>query len=118
MFVCVQTGDQAAVPVGLKEMQADPQFKDRIVSVSMQMRDPAETRFLNQMQIDPQATTSPTTVLLAPPGVMIGKFDVNATGAQMAAALHKAGKCCDDPNCKHNHGAAPQTTRPNSTRRK
>jgi len=118
VLVCVQTTDKPVVPAGLKEMQADPDFKDRIVTVSMQLRDPAETRFLEQMQIDPQAVTGVTTVLLAPPGLLIGKYDANASAAQIAAALHQAGKCCNDPNCKHNHGAAPQATRPNTTRRK
>ena len=118
VFVCVQTAENPVVPAGLKDLQADPHFKERIVTVSMQLRDPAETRFLTQMQIDPQAVTEVTTVLLAPPGLMIGKYDANASADQIAAALHQAGKCCNDPNCKHNQSAAPQATRPNATRRK
>jgi hypothetical protein len=34
---------------------------------------------------------------------MVGKFPATATKAQLASELHAAGKCCDDPNCKHNH---------------
>jgi hypothetical protein len=34
---------------------------------------------------------------------MIGKYAANVSQAQMAADLHKAGKCCDNPNCPHNH---------------
>lgn len=118
VFVCVQTSEKAVVPAAVKEMQADPQFKDRITLVSMQLRDPDESRFLNQMQINPDKTTATTAVLLAPPGVLIGKFDGTATAGQVAAALHKAGKCCDDPNCKHGHAPARQANQPAATRRK
>jgi hypothetical protein len=117
VFVCVQTTEQPLVPVAVKNMQADPQFKDRIALVSMQLNDPAETRFLSQMQIDAKQIKSVTAVLLAPPGLLIGKYDSFATKEQVAAALHKAGQCCDDPNCKHAHGAAPQATQPNKPRR-
>ena len=117
VFVCVQTTEQPLVPAAVKNMQADPQFKDRIVLVSMQLNDPEEARFLSQMQIDAKQIKGVTAVLLAPPGLLIGKYDSLATKEQVAAALHKAGKCCDDPNCKHNHGAAPQATQPSKTRR-
>lgn len=119
VFVCVQKSDKAIVPAGVKDMQADPQFKNRVVVVSMNSSDPAETKFLNQMQINPQQPLLGTTaVLLAPPGVLIGKFDSTSTAAQIGTALHKAGQCCDDPNCKHNHAPPAQATRPTSTKRK
>ena len=54
--------------------------------------------------------------LLAPPGVLIGKYNSAATKNEVMAALHKAGKCCDDPNCKHNHGTS--TQRPANSRSK
>ncbi len=113
VFVCVQPTDRAVVPTAVRDMQVDPQFKDRVVLVSMQMRDPQETRFLDQMQIDPKQVKATTAVLLAPPGVLIGKFDGTATKDQVAAALHKAGQCCDDPNCKHNHGAPQKAAQSN-----
>lgn len=119
VFVCVNKTEKSLIPNGVKEMQQDPQFKDRIVVVSMRISDPEETRFLGQMAIDPKSTIAPTTaVLLAPPGVMIGKYDSMSTGAQIASALHLAGKCCDDPNCKHNHAPAPQASKPSTTKRK
>jgi hypothetical protein len=40
-------------------------------------------------------------VLMAPPGTVIGKYAATATKDKLAADLHAAGKCCDDPNCKH-----------------
>jgi hypothetical protein len=34
--------------------------------------------------------------------VLVGKFGPAVTKDEIAAALHAAGKCCNDPNCKHN----------------
>jgi hypothetical protein len=116
VFVCVQTTEKPLMPMAVKNMQADPQFKDRIALVSLQLNDPEEKRFLTQMQIDPAKVSGVTAALLAPPGMLIGKYDSLATKEQIAAALHKAGQCCDDPNCKHNH-AAPQATQPSKARR-
>ena len=91
-------------------MRQMPQFKDRISLVGMRLDDPAETRFYQQMQIDPNRISGPHAVLIAPPGVLVGQFNAQASTQQIAAAIHKAGQCCDDPNCKHN--SASQATRP------
>lgn len=106
VLVCVQPAAKSAIPTAVKEFQADPEFKQRVVVVSMQSRDPAEAQFFDQMQVDPSLLDAPLTVFLAPPGVMVGKFESGATREDLAAALHRAGKCCDDPNCKHNHDPA------------
>jgi hypothetical protein len=116
VFVCLQTTENVAAPPVVKAMQLDPEFSARVAVVSLQVRDPAESRFLQQMQVDPRQVRAPTAALLAPPGMLIGKYDGSATRDQVAAALHKAGKCCDDPNCKHNHGTSTQA--PANTRRK
>ncbi len=70
--------------------------------VSLQLADPAEARFASDLKIA-NNSRSTTMVLMAPPGVMVGTYDARATKAQMAADLHKAGRCCDDPHCVHNH---------------
>jgi hypothetical protein len=75
---------------------------------------PDEARLLKQMQVDPRQVRTPLAALLAPPGVLIGKYNTTATKDEVAAALHKAGKCCNDPNCRH--GAS--TQRPANSRRK
>ena len=41
-------------------------------------------------------------VVLAPPGVLVGKYQGTVSTEQIATDLHAAGKCCNDPNCKHN----------------
>ena len=111
-LVTVQGSAKGPAPVALKDFQADPHFKDRLVAISLQAADPLETKFLSQMQLDPK-TKSTHTVLLAPPGVLVGKFDAATSKDEIAAALAKAGKCCDDPNCKH-HQHAPANAAPRS----
>lgn len=113
VFVTVQGSSKAPSPASLKDFQADPHFKDRLVTFSLLAADPAEGKFLKQMQIDSAKATGTTTVLLAPPGVLVGKFDAFASKDDIAAALAKAGKCCEDPNCKHHqHQPAARTSSP------
>ncbi len=104
VLVCVNTTAKAATPASVMQFATDKQFKDRVAIASLNAADPAESMFLEQMQIDATTAKGTTVVFLAPPGVLIGKFPSTATMDTMAAALHKAGKCCDDPNCKHNKG--------------
>ena len=117
VFVLVAASDKAEMPAGVKSLQSDPLFKDRMTFASMRVDDPAETRFISQMKIDPLRVEGPYAVLIAPPGVLVGHFDSTATGAQIAAAIHKSGQCCDDPNCKHGAAPAQQATKPNSSRK-
>ena len=102
VLVCVNPVQPAAFPQAVQDFQTDPQFKDRIAVVSMQANDPKEAPFVSEMQLTAAEASNSTTVFLAPPGVLVGKFDASATQERMAAALHKAGQCCDDPKCKHN----------------
>lgn len=118
VLVTVQGLAKAPAPVAIKDFQSDPHFKDRIVTASMSASDPQEAKFVGQMQIDSKAKATHT-VLLAPPGVMVGKFDAVASKDEIAAALAKAGQCCDDPNCKHHqHAPAPRTANPPSGARR
>ena len=111
VLVTVQGSTNAPAPVAINDFESDPHFKDRIVTIAMTAADPLEGRFVGQMQIDPQAKVTHT-VLLAPPGVMVGKFNAAASKDEIAAALAKAGKCCDDPNCKHHQPAPTPRTAP------
>jgi hypothetical protein len=69
---------------------------------SFVVSDPAEDRFLRDMEINPADASGSALEVLAPPGMLVGKFPSTATTADIAAQLHAAGKCCNDPNCKHN----------------
>jgi hypothetical protein len=54
------------------------------------------------MEIKPEEVADSMIVVLAPPGVLVGKYPAGVTKDQIGAALHAAGKCCNDPNCIHN----------------
>jgi hypothetical protein len=103
-------------PAAVTAFQADPEFKDRVRVINVQASNKAEAPFLKQMSIDPKSLTGSTVVFLAPPAVLVGKFASTVTKAELATALHAAGKCCDDPNCKHNH--APKAASGPSAKRK
>ena len=117
VFVLLSASDKAVIPTGIKTLQADPQFRDRMTFTSMRVDDPNEMRFISQMKIDPLRVEGPYAVLIAPPGVMVGHFDSTSTPAQIAAAIHKSGQCCDDPNCKHALAPAQQATKTTSSRK-
>lgn len=116
VIVCVHTSARSQTPAAVVDFQADPEFKDRLRVISVQSNDQSEAPFLKQMEIVPASLKGSTVVFLAPPAVLVGKFPSSATKAELAAALHAAGKCCDDPNCKHGHG--PQATKAPSAKRK
>lgn len=112
VFVCFTRTDRVDVPLGVQSVGQMPQFKDRITLVGMQLDDPAEARFYQQMKLDSKQVNGPYAVLIAPPGALIGHFNSQSTADQIAAALHKAGKCCDDANCKHNQPTQASGARP------
>ena len=116
VFVCVQSAAKPVVPPGVKVFNDDAEFKGRAVVALIKSGDSAEAEFLEQLEIEPNSQSS-TTVFLAPPGVLVGKFAAGATKDQFAAALHKAGKCCEDENCKHNKGAQPTGQRASGSRK-
>ena len=116
VLVCVSATAGAATPQAVRDFQADPQFANRTDVYSLQASDPTEAEFLGQLKIDGKSLRGTTTAFLAPPAVLVGKFGPSNTKEEMAAALHAAGKCCDDPNCKHNHGS--QAGQPSRSTRK
>ena len=93
---------QIALPAGAAGFMADPSFKDRTTVVNVVLGDTAEARFVNEMEFKPEELSDSMVVVLAPPGVLVGKYQASVTTDQIAADLHAAGKCCNDPNCKHN----------------
>lgn len=105
VFLCVQSTPQPTVPQAVNEFLADPQFKGRTNVVLVQAADPAEAQLLGELEVGTAANQA-STVFFAPPGVLVGKFGPVSTKTEIATALHKAGKCCEDPNCKHGHNHA------------
>lgn len=105
VLIHVKRDVQQQLPAGAGEFLADPAFSQRSMTYNVVLDDKVEARFVNEMQIKPADVSDSMIVLLAPPGVLVSKFPASATGGQIAAALHAAGKCCNDPNCKHNQQA-------------
>lgn len=102
VVVHVKTDANEELPACAIEFMADPSFEKRTATESFLLADPAEGRFLRDMKLDPATASGSTVVVLAPPGMLVGKFAATATASEIASALHEAGKCCNDPNCKHN----------------
>ena len=91
-----------SLPAGAAAFLADPMFRERTTVIDLLVSDANEARFLKEMEIRPETVTDSVVVVLAPPGVLVGKFPSTATQEQIAEAIHAAGKCCNDPNCKYN----------------
>jgi hypothetical protein len=101
VFVWARSGSSSLLPACVEDFQRDAEFAGRSTLVTLDQADAAEADFFKQLGIDTSQRVD-AVGLLAPPGVLVGTFGVNASKGDVAAALHKAGKCCDDPNCKHN----------------
>jgi hypothetical protein len=93
---------QMALPTGAAGFVADPSFKERTTVVNVGLDDPVEARFVKEMDFKPGELSDSMVVVLAPPGVLVGKYQGSVSTEKIAADLHAAGKCCNDPNCKHN----------------
>ena len=115
VFVIPSHDEKVRVPAGVQALLKDPAFRDRIVLNSVRLDDPAETRLFKQMKLESNKVDGPYAVLIAPPGVLVGHFDAASTSDVIAAAIHKSGQCCDDPNCKHNRPAVQQAAQPSTS---
>jgi hypothetical protein len=111
VFVTVHGNVAATEPVALREFANDPHFNTRMVTLSTTAADPAEAKFMAEMEVDPRSAATQLS-LLAPPGVLVGKYAANTPMKTIAAALAEAGKCCDDPNCKHHQQQQAQPQQP------
>jgi hypothetical protein len=101
VVVHVKADPQTPLPAGAVALIADPTFAGRVATVDVELGDPLESRFVSEMKINTADVKGSQLVVFAPPGVDVGKFPATATKDDLTTALHAAGKCCDDPNCKH-----------------
>lgn len=105
VVVCAQPNASAAIPLGVRNFSSDPSFQSRAVVVKFVLSDPAEARFVQDLKLDARETDG-AVAMLAPPGVMVGRFSPSVTKDELTAKLHAAGKCCEDENCKHHKKGA------------
>jgi hypothetical protein len=118
VLICVQNqstqSNQAALQ-GVDEFRADPQFGPATEVVSFDPADPAEAQFVSRLQIDPTANVAQT-VMMVPPGAVVGKFMAGTTKSMLISKLQSSGGCgpggcaggkCGPGGCAP--GSAPQT---------
>jgi hypothetical protein len=102
VVVHVKATPDAQLPIGAAQFVAEPDFQARTTVIDIVLGDPAESRFITDMQIKPNDVSDSMLVIMAPPAALVGKFTSTATRDDIVTKLHAAGKCCNDPNCKHN----------------
>jgi hypothetical protein len=110
VLLCIQGAPNEPIPTGVQQFQADELYVDRIQLVTIAANDPAEAAFLRELNVNAD-TAATVTAFMAPPGVLLGKYDADVTHATLADRLVAAGKCCDDPNCNHRRSAGKPKSR-------
>ena len=96
VFVCVQSGttklnDKAMQ--GVTDFKADARYAKLTEIIKVDPTDAGEQKLLGQLQVDPKATEA-TTAFLAPPGMVLGKFQGATEKKTLEAALQKASSGC------------------------
>lgn len=102
VLLCVvdQAGPNGSgVPAAAQDFKADQRYGAASEIVLVSAGDAGEARFLSELKVD-NRFSKPFTVLLAPPGSVIGQFDNRATKDELVAKLAAAqsnpcagGKC-------------------------
>ncbi|MGD0898827.1 MAG: hypothetical protein ABR915_13400 [Thermoguttaceae bacterium] len=84
---------QVSVQQGIKDFVAYPQYAKSAEVVTLDAGDPAEAPFLKSLQVDPQ-TSGPVTVVMSPPGSVVGTYAGEVTAAQLDAKIKAAQSGC------------------------
>lgn len=103
VVLCVQSPlpqvRQISLQQGVADFASDPRFAGATELLAIDPADPAEASFLQSLQVDTRAGGQ-TTVLLAPPGSVVAKFNGLVAKEQLVAKLQEAqsnpcagGKC-------------------------
>ncbi len=96
VFVCVQnkaTKSNEAAMKGVNDFKADAQYGGVTEIVKLDPSDPAEVKFLGQLQIDPKVDEA-TTAFVAPPGAVFAKYKGPTDKNTLTVALQKAIASC------------------------
>jgi len=101
VFITISTGRSSSPHAAIQGFSNDPDFSGRMQVIALDANDPTEREFLDDLKIVPGDPQTPAMIVLAPPGVLVGRFAAGTSKGEITAALAAANKCCDDPNCKH-----------------
>ena len=99
VLLCAQNATTSSNDGALKGVRAfctDPKYSPSVKVVMLDPTDPAEQRFASLLQLDTTSKTA-TTLLLAPPGSVLGKFTGSINKKTLEGALTRAssgGGCC------------------------
>jgi hypothetical protein len=96
VLLCVQhTQPQTrpALPRGVVEFKSGPNYATSTEIVLLNADDTAEASFLKELKVDGR-TPGPVTLLMAPPGTVVGKFDGAVTKNELVAKLASAQSAC------------------------
>lgn len=99
VLLCVSPSDKTGIPKGVQDFKSIPCYQNTVEVITVSQSESVERDFLNEMSVPPSQNTS--VVFMAPPGVMVGKFNNSVTSQQLIAELKKAGKSCGVEGCKH-----------------
>lgn len=97
VFICVQnktTRQNEGAMKGVNEFMADKEFSGSTQIVTIDPADEKELSLLKQFKVDPKTEVAET-VLLAPPGTVVGNFVGIASKNVLVAAVRSAAKSCD-----------------------
>jgi hypothetical protein len=92
VLLCVQP-PREALPAGVVQFQADPQYQPHTAVALLDPADPAEARHLKDLGVA-AGSAAPVTLFLAPPGSVIGRFQGAVTKEQLVEKLKAARSCC------------------------
>ena len=107
VLLCVEPASakakQVSLQKGVQDFTADEQYVKNSKAVTLNAGDPAEASFLKDLCVDAK-TNVPVTVLLAPPGSVVGTFAGEVTKEQLVAKVKESQSGCCGPGCKcHQH---------------
>ena len=90
---------QVSLQKGVQDFTTDQQYAKNSAVVILNADDPAEAAFLKDLRVDPRDKRR-VTVLMSPPGTVIGTFAGDVTEAQLVAKIKSAQSgCCPGGKC-------------------
>lgn len=101
VLLCVQnqaTKSNEAAMRGVRDFEADPSYKGATEVVTLDPAKSEEAKLLGQLRVAPDIQEA-VTVLLAPPGVVLGTLEGATSKSQIAAMLSKANMACGPGGC-------------------